>query len=179
MSAHILQDYKETHTTHSASDDLESLVYVLIWMCMLYAGPGTPCEDVRIVDTVLRPWVTVTNAIDAVNLEAIKQGMKFWPSNVTDKFTPYFKPLCLVVEKLLVELRGWLSSNDTDDRPHYKAIRNILLEGFGTVAEVPNWSGAKDVFGYGLLQRPIKRKAPSWVTVGHGDREKSSKNHHL
>ena len=111
------------------SDDLESLVYVLIWMCVLYAGPGTPRKDVRIIDTVLRPWVTVTNAIDAVNLGAIKQGMKIQPSNVTDEFTPYFKPLCPVVEKLLVELRGWLSSNDTDDRPHYEAVRNILLEG--------------------------------------------------
>ena len=179
MSARILQDYKETHTTHSASDDLESLVYVLIWMCVLYAGPGTPREDVRIVDTVLRPWVTMTNAIDAVNLGAIKQGMKIRPSNVTDEFTPYFKPLCPVVEKLLVELRGWLSSNNTDDRPHYEAVRHILLEGFGTVDEVPNWSGAKDVFGYGLLQRPIKRKAPSWVTVRHGDGEKSSKTRRL
>ena len=82
MSAHILQDYKETHMTHSASDDLESLVYVLIWMCVLYAGPGTPRKDMRIVDTVLRPWVTVTNAIDAVNLGAIKQGMKIGRAHV-------------------------------------------------------------------------------------------------
>ena len=121
MSACILQDYKETHTTHSASDDLESLVYVLIWMCVLYAGPGTLRKDVHIVDTVLRPWVTMTNTIDAVNLGAIKQGMKFRPSNVTDEFTPYFKPLCPLVEKLLIELRGWLTSNDTADT-HYEAI---------------------------------------------------------
>ena len=45
MSANILLNYKQAQMTHFASDDIESLVYVLIWMCMLYVGPGTLHED--------------------------------------------------------------------------------------------------------------------------------------
>ena len=52
MSSQILLSYKADETTHTASDDLELLVYILIWMCVLYAGPGTLRQDKHITNTV-------------------------------------------------------------------------------------------------------------------------------
>jgi len=45
------------------------------------------------------------------------------------------------------------------------------VEGFGTVEQVPNWSGAKDVHGYGLPEQDSKCKCklPSFVTGRSGD----------
>ncbi|KAI6040097.1 hypothetical protein EDC04DRAFT_2602740 [Pisolithus marmoratus] len=68
MSANILISYKKNKAAHSASDDLELLVYVLIWMCILHAGPGTLCQDKHVTQTVLKPWVSVANPTDAVSL---------------------------------------------------------------------------------------------------------------
>ena len=60
--------------------------------------------------------------------------------------------------------------SETDLIPNYKAIRDILLEGFGTVEEVSDWSPRKDVSGYGLLKSGKKRKLPPYAmdeyTVG-------------
>ena len=161
MSTNILLNYKKGGSTHTASDDLESVVYILIWMCILYAGLGALRKDKHISNMVLKPWVTVANDIDAVNLGAIKRTLQSDPSIITDKFTTFFKPLCPIVDKLLTQL-GQFSS--TDHILNYRALRNVLLEGFGTVKEVPDWSAAKDPYGYGLLQQEAKRKAPSYVT---------------
>ena len=168
MLAHILLDYKGSQMTHSASDDLESLVYVLIWMCILYAGPATLCEDKHVTETVLKSWVTVATDVDAMTLGALKTYIKSRPSTVTNKFTIYFQPVCSVVQKLLTELHHWSATDDIEN--HYQALRNILVEGFGTVKEVPNWSPAQDVHGYGLLHHKGKR-LPPWVTEGYDSNE--------
>ena len=164
MSANIFLNYKQAQMTHFASDDIESLVYVLIWMCMLYVGPGTLHEDKHVSKTVLKPWVMVSTATNAVTLGAFKEGLKYQPKIMTNKFTRYFKPLCPVVNKLLRELGRW---STTDHINHYKAVRNVLVEGFGTVEEVPNWNAAKDMHGYGLLEHDPKRKVLSWATDGY------------
>ena len=170
MSTNILLNYKKGGTIHTARDDLESIVYILIWMCILYAGPGTLRQDKHVTNTVLKPWVMVSNNTDAVNLEAIKAALKFDPSIMTNEFTTFFKPLCPITHRLLIEL-GTFSV--TDHMLNYTALRKILLEGFGTVEEVPNWSAVKDVYGYGLLQWEAKRKAPSYVTSARYDAEDS------
>ncbi|KIM59470.1 hypothetical protein SCLCIDRAFT_126148, partial [Scleroderma citrinum Foug A] len=175
MSSNILLDYKKDKMTHSTSDNLESLIYVLIWMCILHVSPGTICQDKHITDTLLKHWVMVNNENDAVSLGALKIGLRSWPTTVTDEFTMYFKPTCATVGKLLMELGQWSTTNCTDHLPHYKAIRNILLEGFGTVEEVLNWSAAKDVYGYGLLHQKTKHKVPSFATDGYEDEVESSR----
>ena len=161
MSARILLGYTQEGTGHTASNDFESLIYVLVWMCVLYAGPRTLREDKEIRHTVLRPWVTVGSASDALNLGAQKVGLRLQLSIVTDEFTKFFTPLSPTVGKLFTKL-GQLST--TDHKCNFSAIRDILLEAFGTVEEEPNWSGMKDVYGYGLLKHGTKRKVPSYAT---------------
>ena len=173
MSSKILLNYKKEAITHSASDDIESLIYVLVWMCVLYAGPGTLCKDKHVTQTVLKPWVTVSLETDAVSLGAHKAGLKSQPSIVTNEFTVFFWPLCPTVHKLLTKL-GELSA--TDHISNYRAIRNILLEGFAMVEEVSNWSAAKDVHGYGLLQQNTKRKLPSYATNGYKAEEDGARS---
>ena len=80
MSTNILLNYKKGGVTHTASDDLESIVYILVWICVLYAGPGTLRKDKHVSNMVLKPWVMVANDTDAVNLGAIKTALKFDPS---------------------------------------------------------------------------------------------------
>ena len=84
------------------------MVYILVWMCILYTGPGILRKDKHVSNTVLKPWVTVANNLDAVNLRAIKATLKSDPSIVTDEFTPFFKPLCPIVDKLLMQLGNFL-----------------------------------------------------------------------
>ena len=164
MSSQILLSYKADETTHTASDDLESLVYVLIWMCVLYAGPGTLRQDKHITDTVLKPWVSVTNATEAVSLGMQKAGLKTAPTHVTLEFTTYFQPTHSIVANLLTALD--LKWSKTDHIANYKVIWDILLEGFDTVEEIPNWNAHKDVYGYGLLNKGSRKcKLPPYVTA--------------
>jgi hypothetical protein len=176
MSANILLNYRKPDTTHSASDDIESLIYILIWICVLYAGPKTLRQDKHAMDTILKSWVSVCSANDAVSLGMNKMGMRLQPTTVTDDFTIYFKPVCPIVEKLLNALGSTWSVADTMN--NYKTVREILLEGFGTVKEVPDWSPAKDAYGYGLLRAKgpgKKRKLPPYVTDGYDEAESSSR----
>ena len=101
MLVHILLDYKGSQTMHSTSDDLESLIYVLIWMCILYASPATLHEDQHVTETVLKSWVTVATDVDTMTLGALKTYIKSWLSTITNEFTIYFQPVCSVVQKLL------------------------------------------------------------------------------
>ena len=176
MSVNVLCSYTKDGTTHSASNDIESLVYVLIWMCALYAGLGALCKDKHINKTVLKTWVSVTNEADVSTLAGFKIGLKYDLSIVTDDFTLFFQPLASVADRLLKQL-GQFSR--TDHLLNYETIWNILVEGFGTVQEMPNWSGAKDVYGYGLLQQDLKHKhkLPSFVT-GEYDGGAVSRNVH-
>ena len=164
MSSDILLSYKNSETMHTASDDSELLVYVLVWMCILYAGPGTLRQDKHVTDTVLKQWVSMTNTTQAVSLGMHKAGLKTAPTHVTSEFTKYFQPAHSVIAKLLTALNSKWSK--TDHMANYKTIRNILLEGFGTVEEIPDWSAHMDVYGYGLLSEDTKkRKLPSYVTA--------------
>ncbi|KAF8546315.1 hypothetical protein OG21DRAFT_1491349 [Imleria badia] len=161
MSVNMLLNYKKLNVVHSANDNLESLIYVLIWICVLYAGPKTLRQDKDTMETILKTWVLVCNPNNAVTLGIHKIGLRSQPSTITDDFTKFFKPLSPVVEKLLMAVRTTWSTTDT--LHNYKTIRDILLEGFGMVEEVPNWSPAKDTHGYGLLKTAgKKRKIPSY-----------------
>lgn len=147
---------------HSASNDSESLIYVLIWICVLYAGPKTLRQDKDAMETILKTWVLVCNPNDTVTLRVHKIGLWSQLSTITNEFTKFFKPLSPVVEKLLTALRTLWSATDT--MHNYKTIRDTLLEGFGMVEEVPNWSPAKDAYGYSLLKTAgKKRKLPSYA----------------
>ena len=163
MSSNILSNFKKDVVVHTTNDDIESLIYVLVWICVLYAGPRTVRQDKQTTETALKPWVMVHNPNDAVNLGVLKNGLRYQPDIVTDDFTPFFQCLSPVVEKLFVAL-GSTTWSATDPIPNYKTIRDILLEGFGTVEEIPNWSPRKDLSGYGLLTSTKKRKLPSFAT---------------
>ena len=82
MLSKILLHYKNGTMPHSASDDIESLIYVLVWMCVLYASPGTLRKDRHITQTVLKPWVTVSTVTDVVSLGVHKARLKIHPRTV-------------------------------------------------------------------------------------------------
>ncbi|KAI6041123.1 hypothetical protein EDC04DRAFT_2601880, partial [Pisolithus marmoratus] len=89
-------------------------------------SPGTICQDKHITQTMLKPWVSMANPTDAVNLGLHKRGLVMELGMVTDEFTTFFKPLCSTVNKLLRVLRSnWSTS---DDALNYKTVRDILLE---------------------------------------------------
>ena len=90
MSSKILSSFKKDTTIHTANDDIESLIYILVWICVLYAGPSTVRQDKQVTETALKPWVLVNSLNDAVNLGTLKKGLRYQPSIVTDDFTPFF-----------------------------------------------------------------------------------------
>ncbi|KIJ16549.1 hypothetical protein PAXINDRAFT_155187 [Paxillus involutus ATCC 200175] len=90
MLINILHGYKTPHV-HTPADDLESLIYVLVWVCVLYAGPsGQLHRDKELTETALKHWVMVNNESDAMALAMEKIGQATEPNIVTNDFTPYF-----------------------------------------------------------------------------------------
>ena len=61
MSANMLLNYKKPNVVHSANNDLESLIYVLIWICILYAGLKILHQDKDTMETILKTWVLVSD----------------------------------------------------------------------------------------------------------------------
>jgi len=122
MSANILLGYANDATTHSPSDDIESLIYVLIWMCILYAGPSTIHMDKHVNQMILKSWVSVASLADAVSLGGLKTWLKSQPTIITNEFTKFFKPLGAMVANLLKKL-GRASADD--HMLNYKAISSV------------------------------------------------------
>ncbi|KAI6020926.1 hypothetical protein BKA83DRAFT_4126818 [Pisolithus microcarpus] len=77
---------------HMFSHDLESLIYVLIWICILYQAPNEIHSDRSIEQTCLKQWALAktTNDIQALCDQKIGQLSS---RSVLSDFMPYFEPL--------------------------------------------------------------------------------------
>ena len=76
--------------------DLESFFWVLFWICIHYGGPN---EGSRVVSK-FEKW----NYIDTEELAGIKKGIVDnegdFIMEITERFTPYYQPLILWVNRL-------------------------------------------------------------------------------
>ena len=135
MSIDILQEYASPtpNFVHTFAHDLESLIYVLVWICVLYQAPKEPHNDRNIEQTSLKQWASAKTLNDIGNLCDLKLGQLLSRTVVSD-FTVYFEQMKPVVNKLYGLI---LNSHDPDNnRPlRHVDVKQILLEAFLTVKE--------------------------------------------
>ncbi|KAI6025139.1 hypothetical protein BKA83DRAFT_4006779, partial [Pisolithus microcarpus] len=101
MALTLLREYfsNMNQFTHMQAHDLESLIYVLVWVCILYQAPGEIHMDCTINETCLKTWVSVKSLQDIATLRDVKLG-QLQSKSVVEDFTPYFQPLKPFMEKL-------------------------------------------------------------------------------
>jgi hypothetical protein len=79
---------------HSFMDDLESMFWLLFWICVHYSGP-----DGSQVQSTDYDW----NFISPMNLGRLKAGTindQNFPSNAREEFTDFYRPLAPCVDNL-------------------------------------------------------------------------------
>jgi hypothetical protein len=143
MAIQILVGGKQKLPTHEPRHDLESLLYVLIWVCIHYIGPkDAQRQTFNIHDSPLRHWV---NGEDYSTIGRAKgytvQNDETWESDVLDTFAPYFAPLktCASAWRQL-----FLEKNLTHD-----AVLGVLHDTLSSLDDVEVWSEKDDPAGYG------------------------------
>jgi Fungal protein kinase len=80
---------------HTFMHDLESFFWVLFWICIHYTGPRGGAQV-----TGFERW----NYEDTTTLAELKQGIvadeRYFIKNITENFTPYYRPLIPWVNRL-------------------------------------------------------------------------------
>ncbi|KAG8217924.1 hypothetical protein J3R82DRAFT_6090 [Butyriboletus roseoflavus] len=123
---------QEGATVHEPRHDLESIIYVLIWFCVLYRHPRDPERQPRSVEsTCLHAWVLTGRKYyykqDFQTLGCVKasETSTLTPMN---QFTRYFEDLKKPV-RLLYEAIGKSRMLDGPPLTH-DSVRTILLDAF-------------------------------------------------
>lgn len=124
------------HTcVHEPKHDLESVFYVLIWICVLYDGPNdSERQKFSIFDTDLKSWLVGDSSKDiSSNKYAMLTKLHRFKSEILDLFTPYFEDL----KPCISALRDALFS--TTPITHEIMI-DILKKTFDTLPEIEDWA---------------------------------------
>ncbi|KAK7019875.1 hypothetical protein R3P38DRAFT_2970712, partial [Favolaschia claudopus] len=145
---------------HHPDHDLESFLYVLIWICVHYAGPkGVVRQNFNIYHSSLEPWVNGTsyNTI----------GIAKWCSMTDDDdwkevlscFAPYFEPFktCVTAWRKLF----------CDKQLNNEEIFQVLQTAIDSLDDSETWSSKDDPAGYGAWSlNKRKRQAEAEVALG-------------
>ncbi|KAG9316231.1 hypothetical protein JVU11DRAFT_2258 [Chiua virens] len=119
------------NTAHKPEHNLESLIYVFIWICVLYTGPGE--KSLPAHTTCLEHWVNCKTPSDIESLWTKKTGEVYMQVTL-NHFTPYFQCLKPWVQQLYAAIaRSRLGLNQTPLT--YDILREIFLNGFFNVQE--------------------------------------------
>ena len=136
MAIDLLQEYNSPSNdfVHKFSHDLEYIVYVLIWVCVLYQAPNKIRSDRTIEQTCLKQWASAKTPNNIQGLCDQKLG-QLSSQSVLSNFTPYFEPLKPTVTRLYKLVQ---SSRDSGDKTilDHTAVTEVLMDTFRTVTDV-------------------------------------------
>lgn len=163
MAVDLLHEYAKPSSNnfvHTFSHDLESLIYVLVWVCILYQAPNEIRRDKTIEETCLRQWAMAKTTNDIQALCDQKRGqLQHDSTTIFDQFTPYFEPLKPFVVRLYKLIR---QSRDPDNNIPltHAAVTDVLMDAFNTVEEAPRFvvTNAKRTWKR-LEQEPVFAKS--------------------
>ena len=150
----------------SPAHDLESLIYVFVWICVVYSCPGQVRSDVPLQQTCVKGWTSIKMLQDVVTLCNSRTGELTTKFFLKD-FTPYFEQLKGPASALYNLLRD--SRNPEGPPLTHASIKKILLQAFLTVQE-PASEDANNNTG---IKRVAKRQVNKYVTEGLNDGRKS------
>ena len=136
MSLDLLQEFINPHNAfiHTYAHDLESLIYIIIWICNLYQAPHEIWSDKIIEQTCLKQWSIAKNVNDIEAFYDQKLGQLMLRS-VLDHFTLYCEPLKLSIAKVY-KLIQCFHDPDKEMSLTHTAIKDILTEAFFMIQEI-------------------------------------------
>lgn len=119
--------------THQLKHNLESIIYILVWICVLYLNPKSPeHQPLNAHDMCLCTWTSCKTCTDIEALWSTKMGeLITWV--LLQHFTPYFQGLVPYMDRLY----AFLTSIPFTHLPlTYNVLRDILLNAFFGVQEL-------------------------------------------
>lgn len=177
MSAHVANwwpnEWKRRPWRHRVSDDTESLLWVIIFICISYRGPGRERrQELESEDTELHRAVHSIFYSDLKDMRQVKNNLMRNPErfkeNVLDRFHPYFDPLKGMVQKwygiqrrlYAQPLDNWF---DTDEWDHiHTYIKGLLDE---TIEEVNRNPPPEEHPGTAKVRERRKKQLEEWQTL--------------
>ncbi|KAJ7120471.1 hypothetical protein C8R43DRAFT_82309 [Mycena crocata] len=150
MSVAVLIYGNSDWAEHEPKHDLESFLYVFIWICWHYAGPCNTERsnfDIHATESLMS-WVTGSYETIGRYKRDLMEHVEDWERIILHHFAPYFEPLkpCLTAwRQLLVE-----------KRLTHDAVLAVLRDALPGL-EMEIWSHHDDPAGYGI-KRERKRK---------------------
>ncbi|KAJ6499653.1 hypothetical protein C8R47DRAFT_295054 [Mycena vitilis] len=167
MAVEVLYAKGGKAIAHQPRHDLESLLYVLVWVCVLYAGPGdVERQNWDLQASSLSQWVSGSDYRTIGMLkDSAMRNVVFWEDEVLGAFAPYFAPLkpCVSAWKDL-----YVAENLT-----YEAVLGVLRNGLDSLDDMEVWSKADDPAGYGDEKKrklaPVAEEEEEDVEVDEGD----------
>ncbi|KAJ7678500.1 hypothetical protein B0H17DRAFT_1206743 [Mycena rosella] len=138
---------------HKPSDDLESFVYVLIYICIRYAGPdNAPRPDAgAIIDGM---QVFCADHADANAIGRYKKHVLSAKGALERDILPHFSVYFEDLKPCLAGLRDAFTKNR---KFTYDAMLDVLRATRDSLPLVEAWSPQDDPVGYGLDAAPQKR----------------------
>ncbi|KAJ7705006.1 hypothetical protein B0H17DRAFT_698557 [Mycena rosella] len=141
MAADVLVNSNSNWAAHEPKRDLESFLYVFLWISWHYAGPGSAARqnfDIREIPD-LAPWVQG----DFVTIGRVKRDIvrDDWHRRVLPHCAPYFEPLkpCLTAWRQLY----------LDDELTHEAVLAVLRDALPGL-EMEIWTRHDDTPWYGF-----------------------------
>ncbi|KAK7042389.1 hypothetical protein R3P38DRAFT_2511725 [Favolaschia claudopus] len=142
---------------HLPRHDLESFLYVLIWICAHYAGPkGVVRQDFKIYHSSLKDWVNGTSYENVGKSKGWSMVDDDAWEDVLSSFAPYFEPLktCATAWRKLF----------CDKQLNYEEVLQMLQTAIDSLDDSETWSSKDDPAGYGAWSLN-KRKRPAEAKV--------------
>jgi hypothetical protein len=168
MASDLLLQYlwHGTPHQHTIAHDLESFVYIFIYICVIYDGPGDKLrEDKIFMETIVHLWINGEWAILA--------SVKLMHMQLLDQFiynvTPYFQPFSTLITNLcLLVSTQILYCSDVDPRTTPPLTHQALMSKIQPFINSDNGNNDDEPL---TIHTSIRRlvfngQAPSFVTEG-------------
>lgn len=141
---------------------MESLFYVLVWICSLYGGPNNcPRKDRSFRDTLCYNWAE--RAFDDHDFTLAKLSKYYFVNNSAHEINlsdlhPYFQPIFDLLQKWRRKIRdGYL----TDTQLSYTEVRQVLREAYDKLCDKDETTSTVDAqarIPNGSITRGVKRR---------------------
>ena len=122
---------------HSFMHDLESIFWILFWICIHYSGPN---EGSRVV-----PKFEKWNYMDTEELAEIKKGTVVnegdFIKNITENFSPYYHPLIPWVNRLRKVVFPEGKRREKKDWMLYSQMKEVLRKAQDDPNVLAEWTG--------------------------------------
>lgn len=134
----MLSNGKEFY--HDLRHDLESIFYVLIWLCSHMEGPETERSDPHSLP--IREWCSMNVNLRKLGLIKLSHIADFEDS-ILGHFTPYWHDFKPYVRQMAEEF--WPSTYQKPNNMTSKKMLKILKAAITVMKEVPSESGGPDI----------------------------------